>query len=173
MEIERKWLLNGFPEIAAYDEYVVTQAYLHVDDELEVRIREAVWVCSTSDNGKPIFPMLEKFTLSIKGKGDISRIEVEKAITEDEYNALLSMLPDDCKPVIKDYRKYKCNYRVLEVSLVDDNFYYGEVEFDSERQAKEFHFPGVVRSKVISEVTEDPQYKMKNYWKRTRLNILE
>lgn len=47
----------------------------------------------------------------------------------------------------------------------EHEFYYGEIEFESEAAAEAF-VPGDF---LGTEVTDDDAYKMKNYWSRTRL----
>ena len=69
----------------------------------------------------------------------------------------------------KDYKKYRLGNWELEVSLVDPGteweFYYGEIEFPSEEAANAFEIPEFLGR----EITYDSYYKMKNFWKRTRI----
>ena len=71
--------------------------------------------------------------------------------------------------IVKDYYVYTHNGHTLEVSLVDpgteNEFLYGEVEFESveEAMAYEWPFEGAV------DVTKDDSFKMNRYWERTRL----
>ena len=44
---------------------------------------------------------------------------------------------------------------------------YAEVEFETEEDADNYVFPWP--ELIIREVTNEKEYKMKNYWKRTRL----
>ena len=46
-----------------------------------------------------------------------------------------------------------------------DPFIYAEIEFSSEEDAKNFKLPDFLD---WEEVTYDENYKMKNYWNRTR-----
>lgn len=46
----------------------------------------------------------------------------------------------------------------------DHEFCYGEIEFLNEAEAKKFKAP----EWFGRDVTDDPYFKMKNYWKRTR-----
>ena len=68
----------------------------------------------------------------------------------------------------KDYKKYKLGPWELEVALVDAGteweFYYAEIEFPTEQDAKDF----VVPAYFGEEITYNKDYKMKNFWKRTR-----
>ena len=159
MEIERKWILKGFPEgLKEIKELWMRQTYLNVNPE--VRIRKKYEAANNSVDYK----------LSIKGDGDLSRIEVEKYIDESEYDSLMSMT--NKKPISKTCKVYDLGYGLkLECSIVDegteDEFYYAEVEFKSEDLANSFILPF-----DAVEVTNDKSYKMKNYWARTRLNVL-
>ena len=47
----------------------------------------------------------------------------------------------------------------------ESEFIYAEIEFESEEAANEFLKPDFLGE----EVTNDDSYKMKNYWKRTRI----
>ena len=68
-------------------------------------------------------------------------------------------------PIKKDYSIFNCGGYPLAVSVVDDGaFIYAEVEFESEEQARGFQLP--IDDAV--EVTENTDYKMENYWLRTR-----
>ena len=159
MEIERKWILNGFPEgLKEIKEVWVKQTYLNINPE--VRIRKYYEAATNHIDYK----------MCIKGDGDLSRIEVEKYITELEYNSLMSMT--DKKPISKICKVYDLGYGLrLECSIVDEGteneFYYAEVEFMSKDLANLFILPF-----DAVEVTNDKSYKMKNYWTRTRLNIV-
>ena len=155
-EIERKWILNEIP--SNFDillEADVEQLYISM--EPEVRIRKRI------EKGKnPICFM------DVKGMGDLSRKEISTIISEEEFEEIKNIIAKP--PITKKY--YKLNIgekKYLEVSVVDqgteNEFIYAELEFDSEKEAKEFVPP----VKVTKEVTFDPKYKMKNYWKRTRL----
>ena len=56
----------------------------------------------------------------------------------------------------------------IEMSKVDNNWYYAEVEFKTEEDANNFEFP--FPSLVLKEVTYDTAFKMKNYWKSSRID---
>ena len=155
VEIERKFLMDGFPTgLELISEVDIEQGYLSFDPEL--RIRKAV------DKSSGI----EEFWMTIKGEGDLSRRETETAISTDFYHETVEFL--NGKVVHKDYKKYQLGPWELEVSLVDAGtkweFYYAEIEFPTEQEAKDF----VVPDYFGEEITYNKEYKMKNYWKRTR-----
>ena len=81
LEIERKFLMDGFPiglELLA--EVEIEQGYISFNPE--VRIRKAV----------DRFTGKEEFWLTIKGDGDVARDEIETEITSDFYYDTLDFL---------------------------------------------------------------------------------
>ena len=105
----------------------------------------------------------EPFRITIKGEGTLAREEIETKISENFYNQVKEFV--NKPPIKKDYSIFNCGGYPLAVSVVDDGaFIYAEVEFESEEQARDFQLP--IDDAV--EVTENTDYKMKNYWLRTR-----
>ena len=156
LEIERKFLMDGFPiGLELLNEVEVEQGYIGFEPEL--RIRKAV----DKHTGE------EEFWLTLKGEGDLTRSEIETEISSDFYYDTADFL--DVRMIQKDYKKYRLGPWKLEVSRVDPGtdweFYYAEIEFPTEMDAKDF----VVPSYFGREITFNEDYKMKNYWKRTRL----
>lgn len=173
-EIERKWLFNsnndpletnnrcdGYNIISSYEYY---QAY--ISKEPELRIRKKVY-----SDGKKTYAM------TVKGKGNLSRVEVQTPITEDEFKDLMSL------------REYKLltNFIYKETNLFSipnsnlqlvigkvttpspsmynemnqsETFCYGEIEFKSEKEALEFVPP----KWFGEEVTNNPDYKMSSVY---------
>ena len=154
MEIERKWLIKDFPS----NSYKITtketilQGYISIDPEVRIR--------------KASFGANNLYFLSIKSTGDLSRMEVEIEISENDYNHLLTLVPYDM--ITKNYRIYEFAGYKIEMSRVDNNWYYAEVEFKTEEDANNFEFP--FPSLVLKEVTYDTAFKMKNYWKSSRID---
>lgn len=164
MEIERKFLLNGLPPVVPYQIMEVYQGYLSTDPEICILRKEVV---DGANKGDVVYFM------TVKGEGNLSREEIETIITEEFFNRLSAFIGH---PLIhKDYYIYKRNGHTIECSIVDKGsktwFMYGEVEFDSEEAAEryEWEFPET----VPIEVTDDPYFKMKNYWQRTRVDVDE
>lgn len=154
MEIERKWLLSELPNDDIWKPIrhsIIYQSYLNINPE--VRIRE-----------KDIFGGDIDYKLTIKGNGDLTRTEVEKSITKKEYVELWELI--NKTPIKKEYFRYKLEDElVLECSLVDNTFFYAEIEFESKEQANTFVFPKEIKA---IEITDNKFYKMKNYWGRTK-----
>ena len=156
LEIERKFMMDGFPVgLDLISEVDIEQGYVSIDPE--VRIRKAV----DKHTGR------EEFRMTIKGEGDLTRNEIETNITSDFYYDTVDFL--DVNMIQKDYKKYKLGQWKFEVACVDPGtdraFFYGEIEFPTEQDAKDF----VVPSYFGREITFNDEYKMKNYWKRTRM----
>ena len=167
LEIERKFIMQGFPEdilsaeeMKAYGlellrEVEIEQGYLSI--EPEVRLHGARDIRSGEEN----------YRLTLKGEGDLSRTELVTDETCDFYQESKTLLHG--KMIKKHYRKYLLGELFLEVCHVDagleSEFYYGEIEFASISEAEIWKVPGWLGE----EVTYDAYYKMKNFWKRTRL----
>lgn len=156
-EIERKFLITGFPtdleELTRHTSHIF---YLSVDPE----IRASNYFSPTRDDCQ----------LTVKSAGTFTRREVMIALDRERFDALKTMVPHDL--IVKDYRRFALpDGNTLECSQVDPGsptgFYYAEVEFESEEAARGFHVEQI--STLIREVTDDPSWKMKNYWRRTRL----
>lgn len=145
MEIERKWILNRVP--TEFKQIVHTQTeQFYISTNPEVRLRY--------DPTSP-YP----FRLTIKGEGTLIREEIQ----EDFFNEVKKFVGKS--PIKKDYYFFNCGGYPLEVSIVDDGaFIYAEIEFETEEQARNYQLP--IGDAV--EVTDNPEYKMKNYWLRTR-----
>ncbi len=150
-EIERKWLMEGFPVLIAESESEMEQGYLSFGPA--VRIRKTVCGGQTA------------FWLTIKGGGTLQRTEVELPLSEAQYGALCGLLA--APPAHKRLRRYPLEGGlVLECSCVDEGqpgeFYYAEVEFPSVAQAQNFVPPAFLGR----EVTEEPGYTMADHCRR-------
>lgn len=155
LEIERKFLMEGFPiGLEVLSEVDTEQGY--VSFEPETRVRRTV----DKKTGKV------ECRLTIKSEGELTRTELETDISEDFYYDVADFL--GVTMIQKDYKKYRLGEWKLEVSCVDPGtsreFYYGEIEFPTEEDARAFEPPKFLGR----EITFAEDYKMKNYWKRTR-----
>lgn len=151
-EIERKWLIQGFPDLEGEQISYMEQGYLSLQNP-NVRIRRV------SEGTK------ENYWITIKGKGSLIRPEVEIEIDKGRYDTLCSML--ELPPVRKEHRRYPLpGGLVLECNLVDKDepgsFYYAEVEFETLEQANNF----VPLEFLGEEVTQSPGWTMAAYYKR-------
>lgn len=174
-EIERKYLIDkgifGFMNMS--DKYrmiefrFIRQGYLSIDPEIRIRYDYS----PNTDN--------TNYYLSYKSVGTLSRNEYEVEIGKSDFDYLYSLLQDIHKPdtelIYKRYYNYAgagiCNIE-FEMSDIDcGSLYYMEIEFSNEADAINFEIPIELRKFIISDVTEIDYYKMKNYWKRTRIGI--
>ena len=157
MEIERKWLLRRVPEKPPDSKYWIEQFY--ISTEPEIRLRR----CMPDGDYENDVP----YRMTLKGDGTLSRSEAEVPVLEQYYQTVLDIINLD--PIQKHFLTYNVDGHKIEVSVIlnDEKFIYAEVEFGTEEEALEFKFPWP--EIVEKEVTEDPAYKMKNYWKRIRL----
>jgi CYTH domain-containing protein len=155
-EIERKFLMKSFPDgvLNLLDASCIYQSYLSTDPE--VRVRRRIYRNGTLN-----------FRQTIKGNGTLKRVEVEIDLTENQYLGIMTLI--DKTPIRKIYKSYRLdNGLVLEVSKVDNTFYYGEVEFESVEQAESWKPNDLLSEFILKEVTDDSRYKMKNYWITSR-----
>ncbi len=154
-QIERKFLLDSFPiDLPLKEEFQSYQAYLSVNPEVRIQRNEK--------DGKDT-----AYYLAIKSSGEIIRKEIEISISKEHFYALAEMA---VQPFIKkDFRIYQLpNNLLLECSHVDKGrdteFMYAKVEFPSIEAAESFE----PLSCFIEDVTNNPSYKMKNFWRATR-----
>lgn len=154
-EIERKFLIDSFPSNLPFKRgYQVYQAYLSLDPEVRIRRYTKEGLDAA-------------YLLTIKSGNGLIRREVEFEISREQFYALAEMIPSPF--VSKDFRVYQLpNGLELECSLVDkgtrSEFMYAEIEFPSAQSAGQF----TPLSFFKQEITENPAYRMKNYWKSTR-----
>jgi CYTH domain-containing protein len=145
LEIERKWLIPKIPKklIKGMKPQIINQAYLNY--MLETRIRE--------------YTDTNKYLLTIKGAGDLSRPEVNIDIDRDRYLELYHEFAYKKGALVKEYYRVMVDNYLVEISKVDNAFIYAEIEFDSVVDSynfKPFKWFG-------EEITYSNEYKMINY----------
>ena len=165
IEIERKFLISGFPKVNFDEVGIVQTIYLDIKYDSDGNITQEIRVRRWFESGKGYRPD----AITIKSDGTLSRTEIESNLTNNSlFNECLNKF--NCRPVVKDYKGFYNNGCLIEFNLVDGGtdttFYYAEVEFNSEEEAHGFVWP--FPEVFIEEVTNKPEYKMANYWKRTR-----
>ena len=123
MEIERKFLLNSLPCVKALLGREIEQGYISRDPEIRIRRKG------------------DKYYITFKGQGDLSRAETEISISADEYAQLCGFVTS-CRVIKKArYELALENGLVAELDEYHDaleGFYAVEVEFASEEEAKAF-----------------------------------
>lgn len=151
IEIERKWLMDAFPTLDEFSCEEMEQGYLSFKPAVRTR-------CIDIDGQK-------SYKLTIKGPGTLTRAEVELDLTKEQYSALQPLLP---APAVKKLlKRYNLGGgHVLECSLVDEGaqtaFYYAEIEFENEEEARAFTPPPFFGR----EVTEERGFTMAEYWRK-------
>lgn len=144
MEIEKKFLLSGCPEILNIATRVsVKQGYLFVEDG-ELRIRQ-------KDN---------KFFMTVKGDGSLSRSEWEVEIPQWVFESLWDKTAG--KQIEKTRHEIEYQGLILEIDEYHGRLaglYTLEIEFESEDAANAFVLPKQVSDAV--DVTSNKAYKNK------------
>lgn len=160
MEIERKWFVSGWPEgLTPEHIYDMAQGYISVRPTVRIR-REAEQGGGTA------------YILCFKGKGRLSREEIETEIDENLFSRLSALIGQPL--IVKERRDYRLrDGHTLEVNSVDAGspaaFFYAEVEFKSEEDARAWSPADAgLGDYLTDEVTEKKGTSMGAYWERTR-----
>ncbi len=160
MEIERKWMVAGWPDgLRETERYQMDQGYISVRPTVRIR-REALAGGPTA------------LVLCFKGAGTLSREEIETEIDAELFAKLERLIG---KPLIhKERRGYALpGGLTLEVNCVDPGqptaFWYAEVEFETEAQALAWDPAGAgLGGYLCDECTGRPGASMGEYWLQTR-----
>lgn len=166
MEIERKWLVNGWPEgsLPLLAEQEMDQGYLTVRPTCRIR-REAQKGGETD------------YVLCLKSGSGLVRHEVEVKVSREKYDEICEMIGLPLVPKVR--RTYLLPDGLhLEVNHVDEGtpteFWYAEIEYGSEEEARSWT-PGVewLRDYLSDDVTDEPSQTMGEYWLLTRVGQQE
>lgn len=167
LEIEKKWYLKGEgeikprPTILLKESHVLYQWYIVADNYSQVRVSRRIEAYG------------DRYTLNIKNGNGLVRKEVMIDITYKDFLKLIAQCDVEIAPIKKELFVYYYQGKELEVSRVDDSWYYAEVEFDNEEEASSFDISDCFDSDVeVINKTHDPNFMMKNYWRRTRLMMV-
>lgn len=181
LEIERKWMVSGWPEHNEDDQpegglrlpllVTLDMAQGYVTTKPTVRIRSGKVLFSA--DGDPVGEEHYKICFKSKSTGSgLSRKELEFYIDEEEFRKLEEFI---ALPLIHKVRKTYVlpDGKRLEVSHVDEGlpteFWYAEVEFDSEEEAVSWTPSSVgLENYLKNEVTREKGQSMAAYWRDTR-----
>jgi len=164
-EIERKFLLKPdfdialVPGLVFLEESDMEQFYAEVTPEMEQRFR----MTSFRETGKVTYEA------EIKHGVGMQRQCVKTSVSEREYLTEKKVITG-IKPISKYRRDYliEGTELILELCVIDGELNVIEIEFDTEKQALEFQ----PFFEIEREVTNEKEFKMKNYWTATRsLNV--
>ena len=145
MEIERKFLVKNINELDLnkYNHKTIIQDYLYIDRFTAIRKRK---ICENNIN---------KYTYTIKtAKVGISVNEIEREITESEYNNL--PINSNYNAIEKEryiipYENYKIELDVF--TGVYTGLIFAEIEFPSETEAFNLKLPNWFGTEISSNVT--------------------
>lgn len=153
LEIERKFLIR-YPDLQVLErlcskKLVISQTYLYSEPELTRRIRKSETVCETGTETICWYTEKERITA-------VTRIERERQITENEYDALMKEADPGAQTIRKTRYNLPCKDLCFEVDVFPEwtDRAYCEVELQDE--ACVFEFPECLE--VIKEVTDDCRY---------------
>ena len=167
MEIERKWMVKGWPETALslLREHFMRQGYLTVRPTVRIREEDLRFDASGA-------PLGTNYILCFKTGAGIVRNEIEISIAEDKFRDLEEMIALPLIPKLRRTYALKDGLR-LEVSHVDEGlpseFWYEEIEFPDEKTARTWDPCADGLSEYLcEEVSEMPGSSMGEYWEQTR-----
>ena len=161
MEIERKWMVVGWPEgLEQTEVYKMDQGYISVRPT--VRIREEALT-----GGKT------HYVLCFKSGSGLAREEIERDIDPELFNELETKIIG--RPLIPKLRRSYLlpDGAVLEVNHVDEGqpteFWYAEVEYPTVEAALAWQPESCGLGDYLKdEVTNQPGQSMGEYWVETR-----
>lgn len=163
MEIERKWMVNGWPDgLQLLKIHQMDQGYISVHPTVRIR-REALVGGDT------------ELILCFKGAAGadgLSRQEIETRIEEELFAKLEALIG---RPLIqKERRTYLLpDGHRLEVNCVDEGrpsaFWYAEIEYGTEEEARSWKSEEAgLEGYLQEECTGKPGSSMGEYWLETR-----
>ena len=166
MEIERKWMVTGWPSeelgLPLLYEQSMRQGYISVRPT--VRIREEAMTGGST-----------QYVLCFKSGAGLVRKEIEMDITRDKFLELEDLIGLPLIPKIR--RTYALPDGLkLEVNHVDEGlateFWYAEIEYPAADQARAWDAGSIsplLAAYLNDDVTEQPGQTMGAYWIATRL----
>lgn len=137
MEIERKFLLNKLPDnLETYEKIDLEQAYISTEPVIRVR--------------KKVSAKSEKYILTVKSTGLMSRQEFELDMEEKAYNNLIHKADGN---IISKSRYLIPLEKELTLELdifhgIFDGLVMGEIEFTDEETAKKYTPPEFISEEV-------------------------
>ena len=141
MEIERKFTVKKLPDLSQYAFHIMEQGYLNTDPVVRVRKED------------------ERYYLTYKGKGLLSREEYNLPLNKEAYYHLVEKADGIIirkKRYLIPYEKYTIELDVFEKPY--ENLVIAEVEFDTQEEAAGFQPPAWFEK----DVTMDRRYHNSN-----------
>lgn len=166
MEIERKFLIRALPPVPIVKTTLGTQGYCSFDPEVRFKSKQVI----NTETREPIGS--KTYAATIKSTGMKVRDEVEGPISKEFYDHMVEKIGLPFIQKITNW--YKHDGYELVASIVDKDlpsaFIYSEVEFDSVEEMEKFVWPWP--EILIKEVSDDPDWYLQNYWKRSRNQMM-
>lgn len=163
MEIERKWMVDGWPP----EELSFPLLVNHSMRQGYISVRPTVRIREEKPADKPA-----QYILCFKSGAGLARQEIEFPISEENFGKLEAFIALPLIP--KERRTYLLPDGLhLEVNLVDrglpTEFMYAEIEYASVEQAENWDPASVGLAAYLSnDVTGQPGQSMGAYWLQTR-----
>ena len=104
IEAERKFLVEIVGELPECREFEITQTYLKEKDGLEPRVRKR------EEKGQTVYFLTTKRFVSVN-----ERVEIEREISQEEYEALLAETNPAKRPIHKRRQCFEWDGRYLEL----------------------------------------------------------
>lgn len=146
IEAERKFLVEIVGELPECREFEILQTYLKEKDGLESRVR------MRKENGKYVYFLTTKRFVSVN-----ERVEIEREISQMEYEALLAKANPAKHPIRKRRQCFEWDGRYLELdTFVEPPRPHHLLEIEHVSMDDEISFPPFL--KVLKEVTDDPEW---------------
>ena len=151
LETERKFLIE-YPDIAALEKLPacrrveIIQTYLTAPEGQEIRVRQR------GENGSYVYYQTTKRPLS-----GMTRVEVERRLSKDEYLRLLMEADPACRPIRKTRYCLTHEGRYYEIDIYP--FWQDKAILELELSDPEAEVTIPKPLKLIREVTDDPAYK--------------
>ena len=126
MEIEKKYLLKELPDLSSCEHHKIEQAYLCTGPVVRVRRED------------------EKYYMTYKGSGLMSREEYNLPLTAESYEHLKKKADGNIISKTRYLIPLEKDHLVAEVDVFEKPFaplIMAEVEFESEEQANAFEAP--------------------------------
>ncbi|MCR4826442.1 MAG: hypothetical protein K5882_05770 [Bacteroidales bacterium] len=154
IEAERKFLVEIVGEMPECRELEISQTYLKEKDGLEPRVRKR------KENGHYVYFLTTKQFVSVN-----ERVEIEREISQAEYEALLAAANPAKRTIHKRRQCFEWDNRYLELdTFIEPPLPHHLLEIEHVSMEDIISFPPFL--KVIEEVTENPDYYNSNISKR-------
>ncbi|MNI23204.1 CYTH domain protein [compost metagenome] len=162
LEIERKFLLNEYPEqlikdgkLKVISEQMIDQTYIAMDEDQELRVRKIVDKLSEDVT----------YTHTFKKGNGLVREEVEYSISGGIYEQIISAF--NYIPLMKTRTTAQWEGITVEIDQYHQiDFIVLEVEFESEKEAAEFDTPYWFGEDISS----NRQFSNKTVWEELQRN---